>query len=46
METWALQAHGAGHILQEMLTLKVEDEGKYEEICIDKPESEIHDPHE
>ena len=25
METWALQAHGAGHILQEMLTLKSDD---------------------
>ncbi|MEW6753272.1 MAG: hypothetical protein AB1505_20170 [Candidatus Latescibacterota bacterium] len=25
METWALQAHGAGHVLQEMLTLKSDD---------------------
>ena len=33
METWALQAHGAGHILQEMLTLKVDDEGMREQVC-------------
>ena len=33
METWALQAHGAGHILQEMLTLKVEDEGMRQKVC-------------
>jgi len=27
METWALQAHGAGHLLQEMLTTKSDDVG-------------------
>jgi len=32
METWALQAHGAGHILQEMLTLKVNNEGMREQV--------------
>jgi len=25
METWALQAHGAAHVLQEMLTIKSDD---------------------
>ncbi|MBI2506054.1 MAG: hypothetical protein HYW07_22800 [Candidatus Latescibacteria bacterium] len=33
MELWALQAHGAGHILQEMLTLKADDVDSRRRTC-------------